>query len=117
MPWLKSVLLDIVCTVLIAIAVTVSADWVRGVRIFIMIYTPLMLVLKLVALGVKPGTLRAAGTKKRLDNAAPPLFFHVLYGANVLLLLWGQWWIMAAAWAAIWILSFVYDRRMRAARS
>ncbi len=117
MPWLKSVILDIVCTVLIAVAVTVSADWVGGVRIFILIYTPLMLILKLAALGVKPGTLRAAGAKKRLDNAAPSMFFHVLYGANVLLLALGRWWIMAAAWAVIWVLSFVYDRRMRAARS
>lgn len=113
MPWLKNVVLDIVCTALIAVYALLGTSWSGGIRWFILIYTPLMLVLKLAALAVGPGTLRGRSASKKLGTQAPQSFFHVAYALNVLLLLYAQWWIMAAAWALIWIFSFVFERRNR----
>lgn len=125
MAWVKNVLLDIVCTALIAVYVLAhvktggveagspAPGWVASVRWFIVIYTPFMLVLKLAALAVGPRSLRGVGAKKKLDAQAPPGFFHAVYGLNVALLLWGRLWLLAAGWAAIWILSAIFEMRMR----
>ena len=67
-------------------------------------YTGLMLVMKLGAYVAKMKPVRAA-------DAPPDLVFHVVYGAMVIAFLAGQWWGHAAAWAAIWGLSFLAARR------
>jgi len=67
-------------------------------------YTGLMLVIKLGAFVAKVKPVRAA-------DAPPDVVFHVVYGAMVLTFLAGQWWGHAAAWAAIWGLSFLAARR------
>lgn len=108
MPWLKSVILDIVCSIVIAIAVLHEPSWARW---FVLIYTPFMLVVKAAALSVSRGTVKRSKTGKKAVAEAPDAFFHVIYGINVVLLALGRWWIMVAAWVAIWVLSVLYARR------
>lgn len=109
MTWIKHVLVDILMVGVIALATL--AD-VTAARWAVIIYTPLMLVLKVVALA-GGGLL---GQFRQTQHAPPDWFFHVIYGLSILLLLIGAWWIMAAGWAAIWILSVVADRRVAASR-
>lgn len=104
MEWLKSVTIDILVTILIAVFVLTNAVWAKWV---ILIYTPLMLLLKLLVLGA--GSL--VQFQKKGTPEAPSLFYHFLYGVNVLLLLIERWWLMVALWAAIWILSIIAKRR------
>lgn len=104
MNWLKNVLIDLAVTALIAWAVFAEASWARWI---ILIYTPLMLLLKIVA--AFSGTL--AQLNRKSDAAPPGWFFHVLYLANVVLLAVGQWWMLVALWVAIWILSVIAERR------
>jgi len=109
MPWLKHVILDLVCTAVIAIAVFAAPVWARW---FVVIYTPFMLVMKLFSLIVGRGTIGRTMASKTGATGVPRAFFHILYGANVVLLAWGRWWIMAAAWLAIWGVSVAYERRV-----
>lgn len=108
MPWLKSVILDVLCTAVIAVAILLEPAWARW---FVIIYTPFMLLMKLAALSVSRGTVKRSKTGKAGQVEAPAAFFHVIYGINVALLALGRWWIMVAAWAAIWALSVLYARR------
>lgn len=113
MSWLKSVVVDIVASVAIAVVVFAEGGWVSAVRWFVIVYTPLMLLLKVLALSVGPTGMKRTGGKKAATDEAPPAFFHVVYGLNVVLLGYARWWIMAAAWAAIWLLSVFYERKVR----
>ncbi|MFW5972773.1 MAG: hypothetical protein ACOCTG_02180 [Bacteroidota bacterium] len=109
MTWLKNVIVDLL--VVIAIIGAVFFDF-PAARWVVIVYTPLMLVLKAVAYfgGSLLGQFRQTG------NAPPGWFFHTVYGLSVALLLVGQWWIMAAAWAAIWGLSVLTERRLSISR-
>ncbi len=101
--WLKEALLDFVVTVVIVLAAVPALSWARWI---VLLYTPLMLLLKLGALVVAPHL-------PRMQRRAPDVLFHVLYGINVLALLIGRWWWMAVAWALIWGLSVAAERRQR----
>ncbi len=101
--WLKEALLDIVVTVVIVLAAIPALPWARWI---VLVYTPLMLLLKL-------GALLAAPHLPRMRRSAPEALFHVLYGINVLALLVGRWWWVAVAWALIWGLSVAVERRQR----
>jgi hypothetical protein len=107
--WLKSVILDIACTAVIAVAVLVEPAWARW---FVIIYTPFMLLMKVAALSVSRGTIKRSRAGKARQVEAPAAFFHVIYGINLALFVLGRWWIMVAAWAAIWALSVSYARRV-----
>lgn len=104
MDWLKNVLIDLAVTVLIAWAVFTNATWARWI---ILIYTPLMLLLKILA--AFSGTLALVNRKS--DAVPPGWFFHALYLTNIVLLLIGRWWGLAALWSVIWILSIIAERR------
>lgn len=103
MSWLKSVLIDIAVTIIIAFYVFQSPEWGYWI---IVIYTPLMLLLKVGAL-----TSGVAQAVKKSDSSAPSWFFHLLYSVNLLLFLIANWWLMAGMWAAIWILSAVQESK------
>jgi hypothetical protein len=109
MRWLKSVLIDLGVTVVIVVYVLEGPTWSYWVLI---IYTPLMLLLKIAALtsGVAPGGKKSADT--------PPVwFFHVLYGINLILLLIAEQFLLAVGWAIIWILSAVLEARNKPGKS
>ncbi len=103
MSWLKSVLIDIVVLVVVAVHVLQGTEWGYWI---IVIYTPLLLLLKIVAL-----TSGVAKAVKQPSSAAPNWFFHLLYGVIVVFFLYGNLWLLAGAWAAIWLLSAIQEAR------
>lgn len=107
MGWLRSTIIDIVVTVCIVFAAFVEVEWARWV---IWIYTPFILLLKIGVLFAPPAVKKGPSGKKKKEEA-PEWFFHVLYAANVVLLVVAGWWLVAAGWAAIWVISYVAYRR------
>lgn len=101
MSWLKHVLIDLLITLCVVLATFGAIVWAKWV---VWIYTPLMVLLKLGALGAK---------LPQPKDGPPDGFFHVLYGVNLAILLWHAWWWVAAGWAAIWVLSVVAVARGR----
>ena len=102
MPWLKNVLVDLAVVALITAATVLDQRWAF---VLVAIYTPLMLVLKVLPL--LPGALPV-----KLPHAAdtpPTWFYHALYVANVGLLATAQQWVLAGGWLLIWILSGIAD--------
>jgi hypothetical protein len=102
MSWLKHVWLDLAVTALIVAATVLQQGWAGWA---VLVYTPFMLLLKGVAF-TGGGLVRP----KALADPPPDMFYHLLYAANVLLLLmagqtWRPWWLYAGMWAAIWLLS------------
>lgn len=111
MPWFKHVWLDLAVTALIVAATVLQQGWAGWV---VLVYTPFMLLLKVVA-------FTGGGLTRPTTPANPPpdWFYHLLYAANVLLLLaagrtWRLWWLYAGMWAAIWLLSTRTTRPGRA---
>ncbi|GMQ81958.1 MAG: hypothetical protein BMS9Abin05_1396 [Rhodothermia bacterium] len=111
MAWLRNVVIDLLVTIVIAVFVLTEADWGYWI---IVIYTPLILLLKIgAALSGISGAVKK-GVKKKpgdLDKDVPVWFYHALYGANLIMLLYVNWWVISVAWAAIWILSAVQEAR------
>ncbi len=105
MSWLKDVIVDILVTVSIALATLQDAVWAKWV---VWIYTPFILFLKVVAF-FGPSVVKKVGKAKQ--EGAPDWVFHLLYGANVILLAGAQWWLEAAGWAAIWLISYLASRK------
>ncbi|CAM3203042.1 hypothetical protein [Rhodothermus bifroesti] len=103
--WLKEAWLDGLVTVVIVLAAIPALPWARWI---VLVYTPFMLLLKLVALWAAPHL-------PRVRQHTPQALFHVLYGLNVLVLGVGRWWWMAFAWALIWGLSAAIAHRQRSA--
>lgn len=100
MGWIKNAWIDVAVTVVLALAVFADATWAWWA---IAVYTPFMLLLKVAAY-----TRRHSGSKiKPIDAGVPPVVYHVLYAANVLIASYDGWWWMVACWAAIWVLSAV----------
>ena len=106
MNLLKKAWLDIAVTALIAVAVfdgNEAAGWA------VMIYTPFMVLLKITAFTGRHSPSRI----KPQDTGIPVVVYHILYGANLGLLVFGTlrvtttWWWVAACWAIIWLLSAV----------
>ena len=106
MGWIKNTLVDVAVTVLIVLAVTMNLEWARW---GVLIYTPLMVILKIVAF---VGS-QSLGQLKPKGDGVPVWFYHALYGVNVLMTVVDRWWIVAGGWALIWILSFAVEMRMR----
>lgn len=103
--WIKHVILELAVTLMIALATIPDLVWARWI---VMIYTGLMLVLKIVAL--IGGRLLQSVRQPGAD--VPEWFWHANYAANVLLLALDEWWWMVGAWVAIWIVSVAYDQRV-----
>ncbi len=116
MDWIKHTLVDMAVTTLIVLAVMLDLEWARW---GVLIYTPLMVILKIVAL---LGS-RFLGQLKRKDDGVPVWFYHALYAVNVTFSAGAafvkagttahQWWIVAGGWALIWVLSITAEVRMR----
>ena len=104
MRWLRHVLVDIAVTLVVLAATAFDQRWALWL---VWIYTPLLLVMRVLVLGA--GGLR--GLVKRPADAPPRWFVYGLMGVNAgLLLADAQWW-PAAGWAFIWGLTYLADRR------
>ena len=112
MGWLKNAVIDIAITVAIAMAVLDMAPWIRWI---VYIYPPLTILLKLLALSSTG--LKGLMQHRRAENEPPNWFYHIIYVLSTGILAFYQWWIWAAGWAVIWVLSVVIDRRMVAAKA
>lgn len=105
MSWLKDVVVDIATTILIIIAVFVHLPILNGIIIG---YSILMLIIKLVAyFGDSFTTLMG-----KSQTAAPEWFSHLLYAINTGTLLLFEWWYTGAAWAFIWLVSYLTQRKL-----
>ena len=107
MNWLKDAIIDIAVTLVIVAYAIWRPEWAWWV---IVIYTPLMLLLKLSALS---SPVRALSGKAKVT--VPGWFYHVLYAVNVVALLVAEWWIVAAGWVLIWVLSMIAESKSKAA--
>jgi flagellar biosynthesis protein FliQ len=103
MAWIKNVLLDIAITTLIVIWLFLGNTWAYWA---IIIYTPFLLLLKIVALssGISQATAQTS-------DSTPTWFYHGIYAINLILLLVGKWYLVAGAWAIIWVLSAYQQSR------
>ena len=45
------------------------------------------------------------------SQKAPDWFLHVLYAANIILLMIAGWWILLAGWCLIWLFSYLGQRK------
>lgn len=105
---LRHAAVDLLALLLALFAITSGAPWAYYL---VLGYSVLMLVLKAGAAFTKVRTARP-------DDALPDVFFHVLYGAMVLVFTLGAylrsgtpWWGLALTWVAIWGLSWWGSRR------
>lgn len=110
MSWLKHVIVDLAITAIIILYALQSPEWAWWI---IVIYTPLLIVLKLLAMssGVA-GAVKAKG-----GNEPPDWFFHAIYAVSVLLLLRSEEFLLAAGWAVIWLLSAVAQSKSRPSKT
>ena len=109
MNWLKTIIIDVLVTAVIVVAVVTDFAWARWA---VVIYTPIMLVLKIVAV------VGGSFTKqfKPRGPEAPAWAFHLLYAIDVVALSLATWWITAAQWVAIWALSYYQSRESSGSR-
>lgn len=106
MPWLKNVIVDLLVPIVIAALVLLDQRWAWWVLV---IYTPLMLLLKLLA--AFSGGVRSVVTQRRARTEPPVAFYYVLFALDVALLALGREWLLAAGWLIIWVLSVYADRQ------
>jgi hypothetical protein len=102
MGWLRHALIDIAATVIILIAVFASQVWALWI---VWIYTPFLLLLKIGAFTAGVG---------RSAEGVPDWFYHLLYAANVVVLLFATLYWVAGGWVAIWLLSAIVGARQSA---
>lgn len=106
MAEIKHAIVDIAITLLIVVAVVTEMEWAWWI---IVIYTPIMLLMKIVAVAGSGGF-----RKLKTSRGTPPVWLlHVLYGINVVALGLAAWWYLFAGWMLIWILSVIHERRSR----
>ncbi len=103
MKWLKKEILDIVITIVIVVTLFFKT---QILKIFLFIYTPIMLIGRILALS-------GMNIQKKAGAKVPDWFLHVLYFINVMVLAVNRWWVLAALWLIIWILAFIYTMRPR----
>ena len=87
MNWIKNVILDIAMTGVITNWVSTGPEWAYWV---ILIYTPLLLLLKLTT--VSSGLSKVAALA---GDATPNWFYHLFDAANLVALMFGEWWVGA----------------------
>lgn len=104
MKWIKTVIVDIVVTIVILLAVNLEIEWLR---IVVIAYTILILLLKLIVYFSGGSPLKKKGNL----SEAPGWFIHMLYAINVIVLLLYQWWIIAALWVVIWLFSWLIQKK------
>ncbi len=98
--------IDIVMTLFILLVVL---DQHRALLITLAVLTGLLLLIRLSVLGNTEMIKKLAKSQKNV----PDWFYHLLNGLNVAFLLAGHMWLLAAGWAAIWLLSWMTLDRVR----
>lgn len=106
MPWLKNTLVDLLVPIVIAALVFLDQRWAWWVLV---VYTPLMLLMKGIA--AFSGGVRSVASQRRTRSEPPVVFYHALYALDVALLAVGREWLLAAGWVVIWALSAYAARR------
>lgn len=101
---IRGIIVDLIVTIMIIAAVVFNSQWLTYLVIG---YTGLMLAVKILV--IISEQLRAI-TKKNKSNA-PDLIYHILYGINIAALTVFSWYLTAAAWTIIWILSIYSSRK------
>lgn len=109
MNWIKEVIVDIAVTIFIIAAVMLSDPWMKYV---IWVYTGIMLLTKTLVL-TNDNFMQLVSKSK---NNAPEWFAHLLYAINTIVLFYFGWWYAAAGWAAIWLFSFLSQRKIKKRR-
>jgi hypothetical protein len=104
MRWLRLIVLDIVILVIIYLATIGEQQWARW---FILFYTPLVVVMRILAL-----RSRLLQRKVEAGDEVPVWAYHLIYAASFSLCIWDQWWLVAVGWGAIWIMSSIYQSQM-----
>ena len=107
MNWIKDSLVDIAVTVVLALATFGEMEWARWA---IMVYTPFMLLVRIYAYSTRFSLSKVKAT----DTGVPTAVFHVLYGLNVLIAAYDQWWWIAGSWLVIWVLSAISAKDLAA---
>ena len=105
MKLVRGAIVDILVTLFIVLATTMDLGWGR---VALLVYTALMLLLKVAALS--SGGLRRITVQQKRET--PPLWlYHLLYALNTIALGFAEWWYLFAGWGVIWILSILIERR------
>lgn len=107
MSWIKELIVDLAVTVLIIVAVILSDPWMKYV---IWVYTGIMLLTRIVVFS-SDSFIQIVNKSK---NKAPDWVAHLLYATNTLVLLYFSWWYAAGGWAAIWLFSYLTQRKLKA---
>lgn len=108
MKWLKDAYLDVVVLLIIALYAFYPND---VLNIVLWVYTALLLISKLLTF-VMP-TLNSKANK----TAAPPLFYHVVYGLTVAILFYAENLYLGAAWIIIWAVSVISFLKTKKSKS
>ncbi len=101
MKLLKKIWIDLLVTIIIITSLFIHAPFIKY---FLYIYTPLILIGRIIA-------LTGLNLQKRISGKAPNWLFHLLYAINVLILALNRWWILCILWLLIWILAYIYVAR------
>lgn len=109
MSWIKDVVVDLIVTAFIITSAILLETWMWWV---VIIYTAVMLLAKVVVLAGD----NALQLIRKTKTDAPDWFPHLLYGLNTATLIYGEWWFAAAGWLGIWVLSFLAQRKLKAAQ-
>jgi len=96
---IKYVIIDIIITLFILIVVVLKTP---VLDIALAVLTVLLLLARLSVLSNKDMSKKLS----KKQPGVPLLFYHILNGANVGLLLIDQKWLLAVAWSVIWYLSW-----------
>ncbi len=99
MKYLKHIVLDIIITLFILTVVLLQSE---ALNIGLAILTVLLILARLSVLSNKDMSKKLS----KKQPGVPLLFYHIMNGVNVGLLLLGQRWLLAVAWGVIWYLSW-----------
>ncbi|MEX0662319.1 MAG: hypothetical protein WD381_06505 [Balneolaceae bacterium] len=105
MQWLKNIVVDLLTTIVIALAVFYEETTLTYI---VYAYTILMCIARLASLLSR----NFQKITQRKVSEAPIWVYHLLYFLNVLILGLGMWFITAAGWIFIWgVAAYVHKRQ------
>jgi len=110
MKWIKKVIIDILVSVTILVAVLNDQRWLE---VIVVVYSSVLLVIKLLLLLSPAKSLKGC---KLLTQNVPILFYHLIFGFNVLVLLIFQWWFSSLLWMMIWFISWMIENKQNQQR-
>lgn len=105
MQWLKHIVVDLLTTIVIALAVFYEDTTLTYI---VYAYTILMCIARFASLMSR----NFQKITQRKVSEAPIWIYHLLYFLNVLILVLGTWFITAAGWIFIWVVAgYVHKRQ------